>query len=89
MVTYMGGCIEDLTCYEVLCWYCTQILTSSGDFLRDLCCKFLGEGCWKGVRNKLNGTMKLLKDKPIKIQTLLVQQVFLQMTIKMSENCTL
>lgn len=40
-------------------------------------------GCEK---HKLNGTVKLLKDKLIKMHTLLVQQVFFQMTVKMPES---
>lgn len=41
-------------------------------------------GCEK---HKLNSTKKQLKDKLIEMHTLLVQQAFFQMTIKMSENC--
>jgi len=43
-------------------------------------------GCEK---HKLNGTMKLLKDELVEMHTLLVQQVFSQMTIKVSEHCRL
>lgn len=43
-------------------------------------------GCEK---HKLNGTTKLLKDKPTDAQTTNATGFFFQTTIKMSENCGL
>lgn len=79
--------LEDFTSYKVLCWYCRQILTTSGDVFRGGSVLEIPEravlgGCEK---HQLNGTTKLLKDK----HKLLMQQGFFQTTIKMSENCGL